>query len=583
MTLQILGASPKIKSLGIADVINEAYIDYTPKTSIGTQTDDATPVTFTDVRGVSASALGITSVDDIQTITMSATGGSFAIRYKGQTTATMAFNISTATMQTNLQALSTIGSGNVTVTGTAGASYAITAAGSLAATLLDDFEIVNGGQGSPVLTGGGAIITHTRYGGHRLYNSDSTSTTNSSIYRYTQMTNNVTFMSIEFDFGTAGSTNNGCVNVASIAAITPNTAGVISAGTVADVPCHANFFRDRLEFGIVQSGVLVTIFSYTYDTIFPATTYQYAEVAIDRYSASICLRAPDQTVWSISHAVIGSTTARYAWHETISANSTTDFEPLIAKFSVDSAPVRMHLSGGVSRTQSLITDGRAAARNYMPVGTLQILDQTFSTRRAKFDLNANASTAGQVSTLGVTYRSGIINTKVATQTAQVAYSTSTAEVQLVGATLGTNELDFMGAGAVYRFYIAGGISWIATSGALTFRVYLGATAAAQTIVMLTQASAGGTFAQPIPFHLEAYAQIRTTGSGGTYIAWGRGMAWTSATAVVNFLPASGSGLATTAAVNTTAATPVAKLTSQFATSSANNGIKVEVATIERPM
>lgn len=55
---------------------------------------------------------------EVQTISLgSATAGSITITFNGQTTSSLPFNSTAAAVQTALQALSTIGSGNVTVTG----------------------------------------------------------------------------------------------------------------------------------------------------------------------------------------------------------------------------------------------------------------------------------------------------------------------------------------------------------------------------------------------------------------------------------------------------------------------------------
>jgi hypothetical protein len=75
-------------------------------------------------------------VNEVQTVTItgSPTGGSFFLDYGGSITPALAYNASTSAVQTALQALSGIGAGNATVTGTAGSSYVVTFAGSLAAT-----------------------------------------------------------------------------------------------------------------------------------------------------------------------------------------------------------------------------------------------------------------------------------------------------------------------------------------------------------------------------------------------------------------------------------------------------------------
>lgn len=59
----------------------------------------------------------------IQLITVSATGGTFTVTIGGQTTSALAYNISLATMESTLEALSSVGAGNIRVFGTAGSLY----------------------------------------------------------------------------------------------------------------------------------------------------------------------------------------------------------------------------------------------------------------------------------------------------------------------------------------------------------------------------------------------------------------------------------------------------------------------------
>lgn len=99
------------------------------------------------------------ATNEVQTITSDATGGTFTLSYRGATTAGLAYNVSTANMQTALQGLSTIGSGNATVSGTAGTSYVITFASGLAATDVEPITL----DGSS-LTGGDAAIVVTTEG-----------------------------------------------------------------------------------------------------------------------------------------------------------------------------------------------------------------------------------------------------------------------------------------------------------------------------------------------------------------------------------------------------------------------------------
>lgn len=86
----------------------------------------------------------------VQTITMSATGGTFTVSYKGVATSAQAYNVSASTLQTALEGLSTIGTGKVTVSLNSGV-YTIT--------LSDDLGVHQAfvlGVGS--LTGGTATL-----------------------------------------------------------------------------------------------------------------------------------------------------------------------------------------------------------------------------------------------------------------------------------------------------------------------------------------------------------------------------------------------------------------------------------------
>jgi len=60
------------------------------------------------------------------TITGSPTGGTFTLTYSGQTTAGIPYNATANTVKNNIQGLSTVGTGNVSVTGSAGGPYTIT-------------------------------------------------------------------------------------------------------------------------------------------------------------------------------------------------------------------------------------------------------------------------------------------------------------------------------------------------------------------------------------------------------------------------------------------------------------------------
>lgn len=73
------------------------------------------------------------NANEVQTIAISGspTGGTFTVTYAGQTTAGIAYNASASAVQTALAALSTIGAGNVSVSGSNGGPYTVTFTGSL--------------------------------------------------------------------------------------------------------------------------------------------------------------------------------------------------------------------------------------------------------------------------------------------------------------------------------------------------------------------------------------------------------------------------------------------------------------------
>ena len=91
----------------------------------------------------------VDGTNEIQTVTItgSPTGGTFTLTFMGATTSAIAYNAASSAVQTALQALATIGSGNATVTGSAGGPYTVTFTGALAE------------QNVPMLTGSGAGLT----------------------------------------------------------------------------------------------------------------------------------------------------------------------------------------------------------------------------------------------------------------------------------------------------------------------------------------------------------------------------------------------------------------------------------------
>ena len=69
-----------------------------------------------------------TAADAVQELTVSATGGTFTLSLEGQTTAPLSYKASAATVKTELQKLSSVGSGNVEVTGGPGVTAPLTIA-----------------------------------------------------------------------------------------------------------------------------------------------------------------------------------------------------------------------------------------------------------------------------------------------------------------------------------------------------------------------------------------------------------------------------------------------------------------------
>jgi hypothetical protein len=107
-----------------------------------------------------------TATADVQTVSISGTptGGTFVLAYGGQITAPIAYNAAASAVQSALQALSSIGSGNITCTGGAlpGTAVVCTFSGTLATGLKSLIVPGNGG-----FTGGSsplASVVHSTPG-----------------------------------------------------------------------------------------------------------------------------------------------------------------------------------------------------------------------------------------------------------------------------------------------------------------------------------------------------------------------------------------------------------------------------------
>lgn len=124
---------------------------------------------------------GYAGVNEVQRVSLvgTVTGGTFTLSYRGQTTGALAYNASAATIQTALTGLSTIGTGNVTVSGSG--PWDVTWTGSFAYAT-PDMITANGGS----LTKAGAYpvrvaqLLGARAGKNRIYRISSASGGNAS-------------------------------------------------------------------------------------------------------------------------------------------------------------------------------------------------------------------------------------------------------------------------------------------------------------------------------------------------------------------------------------------------------------------
>lgn len=137
------------RNFGGGEIPEFIEIDAAANGSTLTLTSAVAGVPFTITRSDTAA----TAADEVQTVTAggTATGGTFALTYAGQTTAAIAYNANAATVDAALEALSNIGAGDVTCTGGAlpGAAVIVTFTGALA--LTDVAE----------MTADGALLTGT--------------------------------------------------------------------------------------------------------------------------------------------------------------------------------------------------------------------------------------------------------------------------------------------------------------------------------------------------------------------------------------------------------------------------------------
>jgi hypothetical protein len=105
--------------------------------------------------GLSGTCVSAKKTNEKQTITVTdASGGTFTVAYSTATSGALPYNLTPAQLQSALEGLTTIGEGNISVTGTAGVTYLCEFIGtlgetSLALMVIDD-TLVTGGAGVEV-------------------------------------------------------------------------------------------------------------------------------------------------------------------------------------------------------------------------------------------------------------------------------------------------------------------------------------------------------------------------------------------------------------------------------------------------
>lgn len=95
-------------------------------------------------------------VDEVETLTIDAAGGTFTLTFGGQETDDIDFDATASAVQAALEALSSVGEGNITVSGVAGGPYTITFVGELGGLpqtdIVTDDTDLTGGAGTAVIT-----------------------------------------------------------------------------------------------------------------------------------------------------------------------------------------------------------------------------------------------------------------------------------------------------------------------------------------------------------------------------------------------------------------------------------------------
>lgn len=129
---------------------------------------------------------GTLGFNEVQRVALDATGGTYTLTFDGQTTSALAFDASAAQIQTALEALSTIGAGNVSVADEGGAQWfrhvLVAFSGTLAKTNVPQ---LTGDESAIIGPGFGLSISTTTQGySGRLGSGELTNATGVAVYRY---------------------------------------------------------------------------------------------------------------------------------------------------------------------------------------------------------------------------------------------------------------------------------------------------------------------------------------------------------------------------------------------------------------
>jgi hypothetical protein len=121
------------------------------------------PGTYVAGQIVGQRTSNLTVANDVQTLTVNATGGTFKLSFNGDLTTALAWNVSSAALQAALEALPSVGTGNVLGGGGPGATAPLTMTfqGQLAALSMPDVIVA----ANNVTGGTGAVtVAHTTLG-----------------------------------------------------------------------------------------------------------------------------------------------------------------------------------------------------------------------------------------------------------------------------------------------------------------------------------------------------------------------------------------------------------------------------------